>query len=53
MGVTDLNCKTSSIILQILSLTLFENTSLIQLLAGADHTMEGGGMANQLDLFDN
>ena len=40
-------------ILRILSLTLFEKTSLIQLLADSDHTMEGGGMSNQLDLFDN
>jgi|TARA_B100000315_G_scaffold11594_2_gene11169 IS4 transposase len=40
-------------ILQILSLTLFEKISLIQLLAEDDHTMEGGGMSNQLDLFDN
>ncbi len=40
-------------ILQILSLTLFEKTSLIQLLAEGDHTVEGRGMSNQLDLFDN
>ena len=40
-------------ILQILSLTLFEQTSLIQLLAESDHTVEGGGMSNQLDLFDD
>ncbi len=40
-------------ILQILSLTLFEKISLIQLLAEDDHTMKGGGMSNQLDLFDN
>ncbi len=40
-------------ILQILSLTLFEKTSLIQLLAEGDHTVEGGGMSNQLELFDN
>jgi hypothetical protein len=40
-------------ILQILSLTLFEKTSLIQLLAGVDHTMEGGGISKQLNLFDN
>ena len=40
-------------ILRILSQTLFEKTSLIQLLADSDHTMEGGGISNQLDLFDN
>ena len=40
-------------ILRILSLTLFEQTSLIQLLAEGDHTVEGDGMSNQLDLFDN
>jgi len=38
-------------ILQILSLTLFEKTSLIQLLAESEHTMEESGMSNQLDLF--
>ncbi|MDP6926430.1 MAG: transposase, partial [Rhodospirillales bacterium] len=38
-------------ILQILSLTLFEKTSLIQLLAESEHTMEVSGMSNQLDLF--
>jgi hypothetical protein len=40
-------------ILQILSLTLFDKTSLIQLLAEDDHTLEGDGRSNQLDLFDN
>ena len=40
-------------ILRILSLTLFEKTSLIQLLAESDHTLKGDGMPNQLDLFDN
>ncbi len=40
-------------ILQALSLTLFEKTSLIQLLAGAEYTTEGARMSNQLDLFDN
>jgi hypothetical protein len=35
----------------ILSLTLFEKTSLIQLLAESEHTMEESGMSNQLDLF--
>ncbi len=40
-------------ILRILSLTLFEKTSLIQLLAERDHTLKGDGMSNQLDLFDN
>ena len=40
-------------ILRILSLTLFEKTSLIQLLAESDHTLKGDGMSNQLDLFDN
>jgi hypothetical protein len=34
-----------------LSLTLFEKTSLIQLLAESEHTMEVSGMSNQLDLF--
>jgi IS4 transposase len=38
-------------ILQILSLTLFEKTSLIQLLAESEHTMEESGMSNKLDLF--
>lgn len=40
-------------ILRILRLTLFEKTSLIQLLAEGDYTVEGGGMSNQLDLFNN
>jgi hypothetical protein len=40
-------------ILQILSLTLFEKTSLIQLLAQSDHAMDENGMSNQLDLFSN
>ena len=41
-------------ILQILSLTLFEKTSLIQLLADVEHTIDTidhGNMPNQLDLF--
>jgi hypothetical protein len=43
-------------ILQILSLTLFEKTSLIQLLADVEHTVETidqDNMSNQLDLFAN
>lgn len=40
-------------ILQILSLTLFEKTSLIQLLEQSDHAMDENGMSNQLDLFSN
>ncbi len=39
-------------ILRILSLTLFEQTPLIQLLAESDHTVKQGGMSNQLNLFD-
>ena len=39
-------------ILQILSLTLFEKISLIQLLGDVDHTIEEGYIAKQLDLFD-
>ena len=38
-------------ILQIMSLTLFEKTSLIQLLGNVEHIIEEGGMPNQLDLF--
>jgi len=40
-------------ILQILSLTLFEKSSLIQLLSGAESISEDSGIANQLNLFDN
>ncbi len=40
-------------ILLILSLTLFEKTPLIQLLADVESTMEEGRMSNQLDLFGN
>ncbi len=40
-------------ILQILSLTLFEKTSLLQILTGAEYTNEDRDMANQLNLFDN
>jgi hypothetical protein len=40
-------------ILQILSLTLFERTSLIQLLTNVVHTTEDLNMPNQLTLFDN
>ena len=40
-------------ILQILSLTLFEKTSLIHLLAEGEYAMEESGIFNQLDLFDN
>ena len=40
-------------ILQILSLTLFEKTSLLQLLTGAEAMSEGSDIPNQLNLFDN
>jgi IS4 transposase len=40
-------------ILQILSLTLFEKTSLIQLVTGAESISEEIDMPNQLNLFDN
>ncbi len=40
-------------ILQILSLTLFEKTSLLQILTGAEYTNQDRDMANQLNLFDN
>ncbi len=40
-------------ILQILSLTLFEKTSLLQILTGAEYINEDRDMANQLNLFDN
>ncbi len=40
-------------ILQILSLTLFEKTSLLQILTGAEYINEERDMANQLNLFDN
>ena len=40
-------------ILQILSLILFEKISLIQLLAEGNHTVEEGGMSNQLGLLGN
>jgi hypothetical protein len=40
------------IILQILSLTLFEKTSLIQLLGYVEHTIKEGCMANPLNVFD-
>jgi len=39
-------------ILQILSLTLFEKTSLIQILTGSDYKMENCDMSKQLDLFE-
>ena len=40
-------------ILQILSLTLFEKTSLFQLVENTARTTEAGDMPNQLSLFDN
>ncbi len=40
-------------ILRILSLTLFEKTSLIQLLAESDYTTDDRAISNQLNLFDN
>jgi hypothetical protein len=40
-------------ILQILSLTLFEKTSLLQILTGAEYINEDHDMTNQLNLFDN
>ncbi|WP_165742419.1 IS4 family transposase [Candidatus Thiosymbion oneisti] len=40
-------------ILQILSLTLFERTPLIQLLTNDPHITEAPGIPNQLNLFDN
>ncbi len=40
-------------ILQILSLTLFEKTSLLQILTGAEYINEDRDIANQLNLFDN
>lgn len=40
-------------ILQILSLTLFEKTQLLQLLTGAESMSEEPGMTNQLNLFEN
>jgi len=41
------------LILQILSLTLFEKTPLEQLLANQDYKTDGGDMGNQLNLFNN
>ncbi len=40
-------------ILQILSLTVFERTPLIQLLTNDPHITEDLGIPNQLDLFYN
>jgi hypothetical protein len=40
-------------ILQILSLTLFEKTYLLQLLSGAESISEDSDMPIQLNLFDN
>jgi len=40
-------------ILKILSLTLFERTSLIQMVINDAHTTEGVDTPNQLDLLDN
>ena len=40
-------------ILQVLSLTLFEKTSLEQMLIGSDSIMEDTANTNQLNLFDN
>jgi hypothetical protein len=40
-------------ILQILSLTLFEKTQLLQLLTGAESMSGGPGLNNQLNLFEN
>ena len=40
-------------ILQILSLTLFEKTSLLQILTNSEYIDEDHDMANQMNLFDN
>jgi hypothetical protein len=40
-------------ILQILSLTLFEKTSLLQMLTNSEYIDEDHDMTNQLNLFDN
>jgi IS4 transposase len=40
-------------ILQILSLTLFEKTSLIQMLTNSEYINEDHNITNQLNLFDN
>jgi hypothetical protein len=40
-------------ILQVLSLTLFEKTSLEQMLIGSDPIIEDVANTNQLNLFDN
>lgn len=39
-------------ILQILSVSVFEKTPLLQAFQGADHSTEGGGYCNQLSLWD-
>ena len=39
-------------ILQILSVTLFEKTPILQALTGADYNITEGGASNQLILFD-
>jgi hypothetical protein len=39
-------------ILQILSVTIFEKTSLIQMVAGNDNSLKDGAPSNQLKLFD-
>jgi hypothetical protein len=44
---------TEATILQILSLTLFEKTHLLQLLIGAESINEDTDMPIQLNLFDN
>ena len=40
-------------ILQILSLTLFEKNSLLQIVTGSEYINEDHDMTNQLNLFDN
>ncbi|MDT8451350.1 MAG: IS4 family transposase, partial [Gammaproteobacteria bacterium] len=40
-------------ILQILSLTQFEKTTLLQLLTGIESTKGNADIPNQLNLFDN
>jgi transposase len=48
----DLNQKSLYTILQILSVTLFEKTPILQVLTDSDYTLDGSVHSNQLELFD-
>jgi hypothetical protein len=49
LRLTDLSLYT---ILQILSVTLFEKTPILQILTASDYNIRSGGAGTQLKLFD-